>query len=89
MKKSVYIKVGGKVQNVGFRFYTRKTAVSLGICGFVKNMRDGSVYIEAEGEADAVRAFIHWCKKGPEWARVAEMQVEDKPYEGFTGFYIH
>ena len=83
------IKVSGKVQNVGFRFYTRKTAIGMGIQGFVKNMRDGSVYIEAEGEQDAMQAFILWCKEGPEWAGVKELSVQEKPFEGFEGFDIH
>ena len=82
------IKVSGKVQNVGFRFYTRKTAIGMGIQGFVKNMRDGSVYIEAEGEQDAMQAFILWCKEGPEWAGVKKLSVQEKPFEGFEGFDI-
>ena len=82
------IKVSGKVQNVGFRFYTRKTAIAMGIQGFVKNMRDGSVYIEAEGEQDAMQAFILWCKQGPEWAGVDDVSVQEKPFEGFEGFDI-
>ena len=88
MKKSYSVKVNGKVQNVGFRFYTRKTAIAMGIQGFVKNMRDGSVYIEAEGEEGAMQAFILWCRKGPEWAGVKELTVQEKPYEGFEGFEI-
>ena len=43
MKKSIIIKVSGKVQNVGFRFYTKKTAKSLGVTGYVKNLPDASV----------------------------------------------
>ncbi|NQT76409.1 MAG: acylphosphatase [Bacteroidetes bacterium] len=88
MKNCCSIKVSGKVQNVGFRFYTRKTAIGMGIQGFVKNMRDGSVYIEAEGEQDAMQAFILWCKQGPEWAGVKELTVQEKPFEGFEGFDI-
>ena len=82
------IKVSGKVQNVGFRFYTQKTAIAMGIQGFVKNMYDGSVYIEAEGEQHAMQAFILWCKKGPEWAGVKELSVQEKPFEGFEGFEV-
>ena len=88
MKNCCSIKVIGKVQNVGFRFYTRQTAIAMGIHGFVKNMRDGSVYIEAEGEQDAMQAFILWLKQGPEWAGVKELSVQEKPFEGFEGFDI-
>jgi len=87
MKKSYSIRVTGKVQNVGFRFYTQKTAMEFNILGFVKNENDGSVYIEAEGESDALEAFIHWCRKGPEWARVDSFDIQEQPlmkYKDFT-----
>lgn len=85
---SKIIKVSGKVQGVGFRFYTQKEARLLGVSGFVKNMRDGSVYIEAEGESDVMEAFILWCRKGPEWARVDDISIQNKPKENFDGFDI-
>jgi acylphosphatase len=88
MTKSCIIRVSGKVQGVGFRFYTQKEARLLGVSGFVKNMRDGSVYIEAEAEADVMEAFILWCRKGPEWARVDDINTQDKPIEKFDGFDI-
>jgi acylphosphatase len=58
------IKVYGKVQNVGFRFYTKKKANELGLSGFVKNMTDGSVYIEVTGEENIVEQLINWCHFG-------------------------
>lgn len=85
---SQIIRVSGKVQGVGFRFYTQKEARLLGVSGFVKNMRDGSVYIEAEGESDVMEAFILWCRKGPEWARVDDISIQNKPKENFDGFDI-
>ncbi len=88
MTKSCIIRVSGKVQGVGFRFYTQKEARLLGVSGFVKNMRDGSVYIEAEAEADVMEAFILWCRKGPEWARVDDINIQNKPAENFDGFDI-
>jgi len=50
MKKHVNITVKGRVQGVGFRYSAMEAAEELGIKGFVRNMPDGSVYIEAEGE---------------------------------------
>lgn len=88
MKNSYSIKVTGRVQGVGFRFYTRKTALELGISGFVKNMRDGSVYVEAEGEPDRMETFIEWVRKGPEWAHVDDISLQEKPEDGFEGFDI-
>lgn len=88
MIKSVSIKVHGKVQGVGFRFYTQKTAVEMEVMGFVKNERDGSVYIEAEASDETMEVFLHWVSKGPEWARVDEIHVQDIPSQDFEDFSI-
>ncbi len=88
MKTARIIKVYGKVQNVGFRFYTQKTAAMFGIAGFVRNQRDGSVYIEAEGEKEALEAFTGWCRQGPQWARVDRLETQDVPLAGHEGFRI-
>lgn len=86
--KSVSVKVYGKVQGVGFRFYTHKKARELGVNGFVKNMRDGSVYIEAEAEDVIMGEFLSWVEHGPEWARVNEVNVQDIPLLNYKGFTI-
>ncbi len=78
----------GKVQGVGFRFYTQKTARELGVNGFVKNERDGSVYIEAESDPTMMEVFINWVKKGPEWARVDDVSLQEIPAQGFEDFDI-
>jgi len=88
MKMGYRIRVTGKVQNVGFRYYTSKTANEFNISGFVTNKTDGSVYIEAEGEADAIEAFLHWCKQGPQWARVERFDIQEQPVMGFEGFKV-
>lgn len=88
MKSSFSITAIGRVQGVGFRFYTQKKARELGINGFVKNMRDGSVYIEAEGDSEKVNEFVLWVQKGPEWARVDDVKLQEKPLENFDGFSI-
>jgi acylphosphatase len=88
MKKSYRITVSGKVQNVGFRFYTAKTAGEFNIEGFVKNEPDGSVYIEAEGEEDALEAFMHWCRVGPQWARVDRFDIQEQPLMNHRGFRV-
>ncbi len=86
--KCFAIKVYGKVQGVGFRFYTQKTALKLGVKGFVKNERDGSVYIEAKAKADVMEIFVEWAKKGPEWARVDKVSLQDLPMQNFDDFDI-
>lgn len=86
--KAVILNVFGKVQGVGFRYYTHKKARELSISGFVKNMPDGSVYIEAEGAAASLEQFISWCDNGPTWARVVKVNRQDVPVCGFGDFNI-
>jgi acylphosphatase len=86
--RSLSIKVYGKVQGVGFRFYTQKTALEMGVNGYVKNMRDGSVFIEAEAEREVMETFVEWVKMGPEWARVDEINVQEMPVQKFDNFTI-
>jgi acylphosphatase len=88
VKKSYRITITGKVQNVGYRFYTVKTAAEFNIEGFVKNEPDGSVYIEAEGENDALETFMHWCRRGPQWARVDQFDIQEQPLMNYKGFRV-
>lgn len=88
MKKSIIIKVSGKVQNVGFRFYTKKTAQNYDINGYVKNLPDGSVYIEAEAEDYIIDQFVEWCRKGPSWARVEKIHIQENDIMNYQDFRI-
>jgi len=76
MVKLCRIKIYGKVQGVNFRFSTKAKADALDICGMVKNMADGTVYIEAEGRAEALDEFVHWCRTGSPWAKVEAVKVD-------------
>ena len=88
MKKGAIIRVFGKVQGVGFRYYTQRKANELEITGFVQNRPDGSVYIEAEGEEEALDNFILWCSEGPGWARVTDIKVQKTPVFGYDNFSV-
>ena len=74
--KLIIIKVFGLVQGVFYRYTTRKVARSLGLTGFVKNMSDGSVYIEAEGPEDRLYELLEFSKKGPKYAEVKKVEYE-------------
>jgi acylphosphatase len=80
------IYVTGDVQGVGFRWRTMNEARDRGITGFVQNMADGSVYIEAEGERDLLDYFVVWCKNGPGY--VDEVRTEVFSPVGYQGFSI-
>lgn len=87
-KKAVILKVYGKVQGVGFRYYTHKKANELGLNGFVKNKPDGSVYVEAEGEDAHLQEFINWCEVGPTWAHVTKVERQFIPFSGYLDFQV-
>ena len=57
--------VTGRVQGVGFRDAAAQAAFALGVHGWVRNRRDGTVEALAQGDADAVDRFVEWCRKGP------------------------
>ena len=82
------ITVRGRVQGVGFRFTARNMARAYGIRGFIRNERDGSVYIEAEGEKENLGQFISWCKKGPDAGRVENVHVEAGEPADFRSFTV-
>ena len=86
--RTLQIKVLGRVQGVGFRYYTNKRANESSIKGFVKNMTDGSVYIEAEGEDSVIKTFVSWCERGPAWSRVSELKISELPFVGYDKFEI-
>jgi len=87
-KKAVLLRIYGRVQGVGFRYYTLKKAEELGVRGYVSNRPDGSVYIEAEGGPGALSAFIQWCEEGPAWAHVRRVEKQEIPPMGYKGFEI-
>jgi acylphosphatase len=78
----VHLVVSGRVQGVAFRACTADEARRLGVAGWVRNLPDGRVEAEAEGERRAVEALVAWCRRGPPAAEVADLQVEWKTYGG-------
>ena len=64
------IKITGKVQGVGFRYFAHQKATEIGIKGWVKNSRDGGVMIIARGDEIDLTTFIDYLQIGPVRARV-------------------
>lgn len=88
-EKQLYkIYISGQVQGVGFRWSAATEARNLGIKGFVKNLSDGSVYIEAEGSIKNLNTFVEWCKKGPRFSIVESVNKETFPPVNYTDFRI-
>lgn len=86
--KHLNIVVTGKVQGVFFRASTKAVADQMGIKGLVKNQKDGTVYIEAEGKPLMLDAFLDWCKEGPEKAKVEEVTVTEAELKDFKNFDV-
>lgn len=84
----VDISVLGRVQKIGFRYYTAETAQTLDIKGYVRNLHDGSVFIEAEGKEEDIDIFVKWCYEGPPWARIDNVKVEKGELKNFKDFRI-
>jgi len=82
------INVSGRVQGVGFRYNAAREARNNGITGFVKNLSNGEVYIEAEGSRDNLRTFVEWCKKGPAFGYVESVNVDSYPPANYEDFRI-
>ena len=71
----------GLVQGVGFRHYCLKIATALGLFGYAKNLYNGDVEIEVEGDEGPVNEFINLVKIGPEHSKVTSISVESDKYE--------
>lgn len=69
----------GKVQGVGYRYYTQNVAQSSGIRGWIKNLPDGSVECLAAGEAPVLEMFEKKIRKGPPLSRVVNMERKILP----------
>ena len=81
----VNVVVSGRVQGVAFRAYTVDEARDLGVRGWVRNLPDGRVEAEAEGERPAVEALVAFCRRGPPAARVEAVEVRWSEYRGDLG----
>jgi acylphosphatase len=80
-----HLHITGRVQGVGFRFYTQRKAQELGLTGWVRNRRDGAVEAVIQGSPGAVETMIAWARNGPPSARVAEVRLTEAGGE-YSGF---
>jgi len=84
MAKAIHVRVGGRVQGVGYRAFVEREAAARGLSGWVRNRRDGSVEAVLCGTETAVAAMLEACREGPPHARVDEVTILDEvaPVEG-------
>lgn len=86
--RTATITVNGRVQGVGFRYALHDEAQRLGLRGWVRNRRDGSVEAQVAGDADAIEALIAWAHEGPSTARVDDVDVIESTTDPGDGFEI-
>ena len=73
--KKIRAVIKGKVQGVFFRMETQQAARRIGVAGWVRNRRDGSVEALIAGDAEKVDAMLAWCRKGPPMALVDDVEI--------------
>jgi acylphosphatase len=79
------LRIHGLVQGVGYRESLRWEADRLGVTGWVRNRRDGTVEAAIDGSPEVMRTLLDWCRAGPPAAMVTAVEVSeiDGPFEGF------
>lgn len=82
------ITVKGKVQRVSYRFTAQQMAIRLGLTGYVKNLPNGDVFIEAEGDEENINKLVEWCYVGPPKAKVTEVNAVESEWRNFKTFEL-
>lgn len=82
------ITISGFVQGVGFRYAALHAARKTGVKGYIRNLPDGNVYIEAEGERTKLNEFVSWCHEGPPYAQVGNVVISEGIAKDFVDFDI-
>lgn len=87
--KRVHAFIEGRVQGVFYRAFARDSARALGLSGWVRNLADGRVEAVFEGEEEKIEKMLAFLKKGPPYAVVKNLEVEEEEYKGeFRGFAV-
>lgn len=80
--------VSGRVQGVGYRYFTLHAAEALDVSGFARNQPDGSVEVVAEGAAAALEELETRLREGPSFSRVEGVERSEIEARGHRGFEI-
>ena len=88
MKVTKHILISGRVQGVGFRYFTKKNAVSKEIKGWVRNLKDGRVEAVFHGNRENVHEMIERISEGPLHSKVTNVEIEDLDGVEFENFEV-
>lgn len=86
--KALDVVVSGRVQMVGFRAFTRRYAMMLGVKGYVENLDDGKVHVVIEGEDHQVEKLLEMVRQGPRTSQVREVKIKDIEGRGYKSFDV-
>ncbi len=86
--KAVDVIVIGRVQKVGFRAFTKRNALMMGVKGYVENTDDGKVHVVLEGDEHQVDKLLELIRRGPTVAQVREVKVSAIEKSGHEGFEV-
>ncbi|MFO7768146.1 MAG: acylphosphatase [bacterium] len=87
-RQRLHLRLSGRVQGVGFRWFTHRAACARGLGGWVKNMPDGSVEMEVEGPPSTLQDFVENVEKGPAASRVDDLTSREMEPRGSDDFSI-
>lgn len=87
--RALHLVINGKVQGVGFRWFTRNAARSLGLNGRVRNLPDGRVEVRVAGAPEPLAQFLERMREGPPASRVEDIEERElHPVPVWQGFEI-
>ena len=72
---TLQLRITGRVQGVGYRYALRQEAQKLGVTGWVRNRRDGSVEALLHGDQSSVDAVVGWARRGPPGSGVEDIEI--------------
>ena len=86
--RTVHLRIEGRVQGVGYRAFVEMRADALGLNGWVRNRRDGSVEAVVQGPPAMIDDMLEQCRKGPPGSRVDRVEIIGEGVGCFDGFEV-
>jgi acylphosphatase len=86
--RTVRLRIAGRVQGVGYRAWTERTAMDLALAGWVRNRRDGTVEAMFSGHPRDVAEMLRQCRQGPRGAVVSEVVIAREGEVSPGGFEV-
>ncbi len=85
---SLHLFVTGRVQGVGFRYFIQREAVRLGLTGWVRNVPDGRVEVDAHGERERLDDLLRAARRGPQLSHVTDVAAEWGSVESTASAFV-